>query len=71
MCNARCFVVKPVVDHDLCIGCGSCEEMCPEVFQVHEDGHSRVIKENPEPELYGCIRDAADTCPVEAISIEE
>jgi ferredoxin len=63
--------MKPVVDHDLCIGCGSCEDTCPEVFRVREDGYSWVISENPEPEQYGSIRDAADLCPVDAISIEE
>jgi ferredoxin len=63
--------MKPVIDQDLCIGCGSCEETCPEVFQVREDGHSWVIDENPGHELYGPIRDAADLCPVNAISIED
>jgi ferredoxin len=63
--------MKAIVDHDLCIGCGVCEETCPEVFQLREDGLSYVINESPEPELYGPVRDAADMCPVEAISIEE
>ncbi len=27
--------MEPKVDHDLCIGCGLCEEICPpEVFQM-------------------------------------
>lgn len=63
--------MKPVVDHDLCIGCGSCEDICPELFELRDDGLSYVHVENPEPELYGCARDAADSCPVDAISIEE
>lgn len=62
--------MKPIVDHDLCIGCGVCEETCPEVFKLGDDGLSHVIEENPGNELYGPIRDAADLCPVEAISIE-
>jgi ferredoxin len=61
--------MKPVVDHDLCIGCGACEDTCPEVFQLREDGLSYVIMESPSPELYGCVRDASDECPVAAISI--
>ncbi|MBI5230661.1 MAG: ferredoxin [Coriobacteriales bacterium] len=61
--------MKPVVDEDLCIACGQCEEICPEVF-VLEDV-ARVIVESPGPELYGCCRDAADACPTEAITITE
>jgi ferredoxin len=63
--------VKPVVDHDLCIGCGACEDECPEVFELRDDGLSYVITESADPEHYGCIRDAADACPVGAISIGE
>jgi ferredoxin len=63
--------MKPVVDEDLCIGCGNCEDTCPEVFRLEADGVAHVIAENTGPDLYGCIRDAADSCPVDAISIEE
>lgn len=62
--------MKPIVDHDLCIGCGICEDTCPEVFQLKDDGLSYVIDEDPDPQLYGAVRDAIDLCPVEAISIE-
>lgn len=63
--------MKTIVDPDLCIGCGVCEDACPEVFRVMEDGVAHVIAESPEPELYGAVRDAAEMCPVEAISISE
>lgn len=63
--------MKPVVDEDLCIGCAACEDVCPDVFAMEDDGLSHVINETPEPELYGCVRDAADACPVAAITIEE
>lgn len=63
--------MKPVVDWDLCIGCGNCESECPEVFSLEDDGLAHVITENPGEDLYGCVRDAADSCPVDAISIEE
>lgn len=63
--------MKPVVDHDLCIGCGLCEETCPEVFLLRDDGLAYVINENIAHELYGPVRDAAEICPVEAITIHE
>jgi len=64
-------IMKPVVDEDLCIGCGNCEDECPEVFQLQDDGLAHVITENAGVELYGCVRNAADSCPVDAISVEE
>jgi len=61
--------MKPVVDEELCIGCGSCEEICPSVFQVI-DGTSRVI--DPEGcEFQDCCEAAEENCPVEAISFVE
>ena len=63
--------MKPVIDSDLCIGDGVCEDLCPEVFQLGDDGLAHVINDNPTDELYGCIRDAVDACPTGAITIEE
>ena len=60
--------MKAVVDRDLCIGCGLCEDTCPEVFQLRDDGLAYVIMDEIEPELYGAVRDCADLCPVDAIS---
>jgi ferredoxin len=33
------------IDEDECIGCGSCEEICPEVFKLDEEAEkAHVIK---------------------------
>ncbi|MDO9556115.1 MAG: ferredoxin [Coriobacteriia bacterium] len=61
--------MKPVVDPDLCTGCGLCEETCPEVFLLDDDGIARVINEDPEPEVYGEIEGCIELCPVDAISL--
>ena len=61
--------MKAVVDRDLCIGCDLCEDTCPEVFLLAEDGLAVVLGDKVAEELYGPVRDAADLCPVNAISI--
>lgn len=61
--------MKPIVDPDLCIGCGLCEDTCPEVFRLDDGGIARVINEDPEPETYGDIEGCVELCPVEAISV--
>lgn len=63
--------MKAVVDRDLCIGCGLCEDTCPEVFRLEDDGIAMVIVDTITAELYGPVRDSAELCPVSAIDIEE
>jgi ferredoxin len=63
--------MRPVVDEEICIGCGTCEEICPDVFRVGDDGFSHVIADDPAEEcaVAGCCEEAAEQCPVDAISI--
>jgi len=63
--------MKPIVDEDLCIGCGNCEDECPEVYRLEDDGLSHVIMDDVPADMYGCARDGASSCPVDAISFEE
>lgn len=63
--------MKPVVDHDLCIGCALCADTCPEVFEIRNDGYSWVIDEDPPEAQWDCVRESADICPTEAITVEE
>ena len=57
---------RVIVDKDMCIGCGGCEGICPEVFQLDEEkGKSEVIMPEGGPEEL--IQDAIESCPVEAI----
>lgn len=63
--------MRPVVDESLCIGCGTCEEICPDVFEVGDDGFSHVIAADPAQACAdaGCCEEAAEECPVDAISL--
>lgn len=60
---------KVKVDENLCIGCGTCEALCPKVFKLDMDsGKSKVISDNCEE----CdCQEVVNSCPVNAISIEE
>lgn len=55
------------VDQDKCIGCGACTVICPEVFELRDDGKSHV--KDPKGAGEDKIKEAADSCPVGAISL--
>jgi len=57
---------KPKVNEELCIGCGTCESLCPGVFKI-ENGKSHVISE--EGGACNC-QETVDSCPVNAITME-
>ena len=59
---------KIEVDENKCIGCGACESVCPSTFKL-EGAKSKVLKEKVE-ELT-CEKEAAESCPVDAILIKE
>ncbi len=61
-------MAKVRVDEDLCIGCGLCVDTCPDVFELTDDGKAKA-KDNADN--IDCAKDAADTCPTEAIIVEE
>lgn len=74
---------KVTIDRPQCIGDGSCQAVCPEVFELDDTvGIAQITQKyrrNPEmlglgeipDEMVECAETAADVCPVSIISVEE
>ncbi len=62
---------KVTVDRDACIGDGICASLCPDVFEMDDEGKSKVIKEVIGEDLHDCVQEAVDSCPVSCITLEE
>jgi len=58
--------MKVKVDKDLCIGCGACQAICSDVFEI-VDGLSSVLVDEVQEEYQDDTREAIESCPTEAI----
>jgi len=63
--------MRAIIDEDACTGCGLCEETCPEVFKLNDDGVATVIVDEIPEDVLESAEEAAENCPVEAIKLEE
>ncbi len=72
-------MAKVIIDQDGCISCGMCSTVCPEVFEMDEEGTAQVKTDhrdgNPEegsvPDDITCIKDAEESCPVDVITVKD
>ena len=59
--------MKLKVDKDICIGCGACAAIAPEVFEINDEGLATTIVDEVADEVKDDAIDAKDGCPVSAI----
>ncbi|TSC96870.1 MAG: ferredoxin [Parcubacteria group bacterium Athens1014_26] len=71
-------MVKIIHERSKCVGCGACESVCPEMFEMTEDGKATLKNSKKNGEVFelktketDCLKNAADVCPVKIIRIEK
>lgn len=57
----------PQVDKETCTGCGLCVTIAPKTFKLDSEGKAEVI--NPPGDEEEKIKEAIDSCPVDAIEL--
>ncbi len=72
------MAVTIIHDRPICIGCGACAAVCPDFWEMEGDGKSRLKGSKPAGDKFtlsvpqpGCNADAAQSCPVNCIHMEE
>lgn len=71
-----------IIDRANCTSCSTCWETCPDFFEENPDDAFSQVKEkfrlngniaegSVPQDLEACVTGAADSCPVQIISIEE
>lgn len=63
--------MKVHVDPQICAGFGVCLGLCPEVFELHDDGYAIVLVGEVPAEFEDTVRTAVSQCPSNAISLSD
>lgn len=58
---------KVKVNKDACIGCGACQAIVPDVFEMNDEGYAEAIPGDIPEELENDVIDALEGCPTSAI----
>ncbi len=70
-------MAKIKLEREKCIGCGSCQALCPKYFELTDDGKSHIKGsakqdvEELEVEKIECAESAVEACPAQCIYIEK
>ena len=82
MCYNVLVMAKIIQNYKDCIGCGTCEALCPKFWKMnYDEARASLIgsKKNNKTEEFeleikdkdiGCNKEAAEVCPVQVIRIE-
>ncbi len=62
-------MAKIIFEREKCIGCGSCQAICPKYWKLGDEGKAEYLGPQ-EVEEAGCNQEAADNCPVQCIKVE-
>lgn len=62
--------MRGYVDKDTCIGCGLCPTICPDIFEMEDDGKAIGKNMDIPSEILSQAKEAEESCPVDAITVE-
>ena len=60
--------MKVWVDDQRCRGHGVCVSLCPDVFDLTDDGYSEAIASDVPTEFEAATQEAIQSCPEQAIA---
>lgn len=61
--------MKTIVSKDICIGCGLCPSLSPELYKMDNDGKAKAVKDELSDDEIGEAKMTASSCPVDAITV--
>lgn len=64
-------LLRVTADRSRCCGYGLCAQLCPEVYQLDENGLVVLATDTVPEGLEETAREGAAACPAEALAVEE
>lgn len=64
-------MAKLLLDRSRCTGLGLCESYAEHVFEIQDDGSLELLTDEIADEDVAAVRQACESCPTEALRLEE